>query len=173
VTVVNSRLVLILVVKRFLVKSVEFKYDTAVDLSSLSLSLFLEDCGVCLTAVLHQPSIWVCALVPSGGCVGDGDVECSGNGVCSLGVCSCTSGSGIACGALGEDWVIPFLIALGCITGTILVVVAVVWVITIYRTNLKLRRKRQLGFEKVLDTAEARNCSKALSRHVQSTREVR
>jgi len=39
VTVVNSRLVLILVVKRFLVKSVEFKYDTAVDLSSLSLSL--------------------------------------------------------------------------------------------------------------------------------------
>jgi len=50
--------------------------------------------------------------------------------------------------------VIPFLIALGCITGTILVVVVVVWVITIFRTNLKLQRKRQLGFEKVLDTAE-------------------
>ena len=45
-------LVLILVVKRFLVKSVEFKYDTAVDLSSLSLSLcFWTICGVCLTAV--------------------------------------------------------------------------------------------------------------------------
>ena len=69
--------------------------------------------------------------------MGDGDVECSGSGVCSLGVCS---GGVIACSALGEEWVIPFLIALGCITGTILVVVVVVWVITICRTNLKLRK---------------------------------
>ena len=51
-TVVNSRLVLSLVVKRFLVKSAKFKFDNDVVLSSLSLSLCFErlwslfDCGV-------------------------------------------------------------------------------------------------------------------------------